>query len=133
VQVAVADHLGRGGRRMGSQPPGGTGEIFAVLGLRQRPQMFEQAGYGRDKARPASIWLRGGPGSRRCSSLIVTGANLLPECRSFAELEAACLAFCDQVNARPHRITRRAPAEMLAEERARLHPVPAAPFTMALA
>ena len=40
--------------------------------------------------------------------------------------------FCGQVNARPHRITRRAPAEMLAEERARLHPVPAAPFTAAL-
>jgi hypothetical protein len=40
--------------------------------------------------------------------------------------------FCGQVNARPHRITRRAPAEMLTEERARLHPVPAVPFTAAL-
>jgi hypothetical protein len=38
----------------------------------------------------------------------------------------------DLVNARPHRITRRAPAEMLAEERARLHPVAEAPFTAAL-
>ena len=40
--------------------------------------------------------------------------------------------FCEQVNARPHRITRRAPAEMLADERPRLHPVPAFPFTAAL-
>ena len=51
---------------------------------------------------------------------------------SFAALEAACGEFCGQVNARPHRATRRVPAEMLAEERARLHPVPAAPFTAAL-
>ena len=44
---------------------------------------------------------------------------------SFAELEAACEAFWTKVNARVHRVTRRAPADMLAEERARLHPVPA--------
>jgi len=56
----------------------------------------------------------------------------LPAYASFAELEAACEGFCQLVNARPHRITRRAPAEMLAGERARLHPVPAAPFTAAL-
>jgi hypothetical protein len=66
------------------------------------------------------------------ADLVPTGANLLPEYASFAELEAACQVFCDLVNARPHRITRRAPAEMLAEERARLHPVPAGPFTAAL-
>ena len=66
------------------------------------------------------------------ADLVPTEANLLPEYASFAALEAACAVFCEQVNARPHRITRRAPAEMLAEERARLHPVPAAPFTAAL-
>ena len=66
------------------------------------------------------------------ADLVPTDANLLGEYGSFAALEAACEAFCAQVNARPHRITRRAPAEMLAEERARLHPVPAAPFTAAL-
>jgi hypothetical protein len=66
------------------------------------------------------------------ADLVPTDANLLEEYASFAALEAACQAFCDQVNARPHRITRRPPAEMLAEERARLHPVPAAPFTAAL-
>ncbi len=59
-------------------------------------------------------------------------ANLLPSYGSFAELEAACDGFCGQVNARAHRVTRRPPAQMLAEERARLHPVPAAPFTAAL-
>ena len=66
------------------------------------------------------------------ADLVPADANLLAEYASFAELEAACEGFCEQVNARPHRITRRAPAEMLAEERARLHPVPAAPFTAAL-
>jgi len=66
------------------------------------------------------------------ADLVPADANLLPEYASFAALEAACQAFCDQVNARPHRITRRPPAEMLAEERTRLHPVPAAPFTMVL-
>ena len=66
------------------------------------------------------------------ADLVPAEANLLDEYASFAELEAACEGFCQLVNARPHRITRRAPAEMLAEERARLHPVPAAPFTAAL-
>jgi len=66
------------------------------------------------------------------ADLVPAQANLLGEYASFAQLEAACEGFCGQVNARPHRITRRAPAEMLAEERARLHPVPAAPFTAAL-
>ena len=66
------------------------------------------------------------------ADLVPTDANLLPEYGSFAALEAACEVFCGQVNARPHRITRRAPAEMLAEELPRLHPVPAAPFTAAL-
>jgi hypothetical protein len=66
------------------------------------------------------------------ADLVPTDANLLPAYGSFAALEAACQAFCTQVNARPHRITRRAPAEMLADELPRLHPVPAVPFTAAL-
>jgi hypothetical protein len=66
------------------------------------------------------------------ADLVPTGANLLEEYASFAALEAACAAFCEQVNARPHRVTRRAPAEMLADELPRLHPVPAVPFTAAL-
>jgi hypothetical protein len=66
------------------------------------------------------------------ADLVPTDANLLGEYGSFAALEMACEGFCGQVNARPHRITRRAPAEMLADELPRLHPVPAAPFTAAL-
>jgi hypothetical protein len=46
-------------------------------------------------------------------------------------LEAACEAFCEEINARMHRVTRRAPVEMLAEERARLHRLPAHPYTTA--
>ncbi len=66
------------------------------------------------------------------ADLVPTDANLLSEYGSFAELETACQVFCGQVNARPHRATRRPPVEMLAEEQQRLHPVPAAPFTAAL-
>jgi hypothetical protein len=66
------------------------------------------------------------------ADLVPAAVNLLEEYASFAGLEAACAAFCEQVNARPHRITRRAPAEMLAEERARLHPVPPVAYTAAL-
>lgn len=65
------------------------------------------------------------------ADLVPTEANLLGDYGSFAELEGACAAFCEQVNNRPHRVTRRAPAEMLAEERARLHPLPAHPWTAA--
>jgi hypothetical protein len=65
------------------------------------------------------------------ADLVPCEANLLPEYDSFAELEAACAAFCQQVNNRPHRVTRRVPAEMLAEERARLHPLPEHPWTAA--
>jgi len=54
------------------------------------------------------------------ADLVPAGADLRPAYASFAELESACQVFCGEVNARPHRITRRAPAEMLAEEQARL-------------
>ena len=63
------------------------------------------------------------------ADLVPTEANLLPAYKSFGQLAAACEAFCDQVNARAHRSTRRPPAEMLAEERTRLHPLPERPYT----
>ena len=66
------------------------------------------------------------------ADLVPTEVNLLPAYDSFADLEAACEAFCARVNARVHRITRRPPVEMLAEEQTRLHPLPAAPHTLAL-
>lgn len=65
------------------------------------------------------------------ADLVPKETNLLPAYETFAQLEAACEVFCEQVNAREHRVTRRAPHEMLEQERARLHPVPADPHTVA--
>ena len=64
------------------------------------------------------------------ADLVPTEANLLPAYDSFAELEAACAEFMDTVNHRVHRVTRRTPAEMLAEERPRLHRVPDEPHVV---
>ncbi len=63
------------------------------------------------------------------ADLVPTDANLLAEYASFAALEAACVSFCDEVNTRVHRVTRRRPVDMLAEERARLHRLPEVAFT----
>jgi transposase len=65
------------------------------------------------------------------ADLVPKDTNLLEEYSSFAELETACEVFCDQVNTRVHRVTRRPPVEMLGEEQIRLHPVPADPHTVA--
>jgi hypothetical protein len=65
------------------------------------------------------------------ADLVPTEADLLAEYRTFSQLEAACRRFCDEVNGRVHRETRRSPEQMLAEERQRLHPLPRAPFTAA--
>lgn len=65
------------------------------------------------------------------ADLVPTDANLLPAYADWASLEAACDAFCEGVNARTHRVTRRAPVEMLSEERARLHRLPDHPYTTA--
>jgi transposase len=64
------------------------------------------------------------------ADLVPTDTNLRAEYGSFAELEQACEEFMAQVNARVHRVTRRAPVEMLAEEQARLHRVPDEPHTV---
>jgi len=65
------------------------------------------------------------------ADLVPTEANLREAYGSFVELEEACEAFCAKVNTRVHRVTRRVPADMLAEEQARLHPVPAQAHTVA--
>ena len=65
------------------------------------------------------------------ADLVPTDTNLLPAYDTFAELEAACEVFCEQVNTRIHRVTRRAPVEMLSVERDRLHPLPPVPHTVA--
>ena len=66
------------------------------------------------------------------ADLVPTTANLRDEFHSFAELRAEAAIWCEQVNARPHRETRRPPIDMLAEEQARLHPIPMAPYVAAL-
>lgn len=65
------------------------------------------------------------------ADLVPTDANLRDDYRSWAELVDACEAFMTKVNEREHRVTRRPPAEMLAEERQRLHALPMAAFTAA--
>jgi hypothetical protein len=65
------------------------------------------------------------------ADLVPTEANLLDEYASFAELEVACAAATDSFNRRIHSITRRIPAEALAEELPFLHPIPAEPYTAA--
>jgi transposase len=65
------------------------------------------------------------------ADLVPKDTNLLEAYGSFAELEVACEVFCEEVNTRVHRVTRRPPVEMLAEEQARLHPVPEHPHTVA--
>jgi transposase len=65
------------------------------------------------------------------ADLVPTDANLLPAYSNFAELRRACEEFCQRVNARPHRATRCAPTERLAQEQQRLHPLPDEPFTAA--
>jgi hypothetical protein len=64
------------------------------------------------------------------ADLVPTEHNLRDEYADFAQLGAACIELCDRVNTREHRVTRRAPAVMLAEERARLHPLPAMAHTV---
>ena len=65
------------------------------------------------------------------ADLVPKDTNLLEAYGSFAELEEACEAFCQKVNTRVHRVTKRPPVEMLAEERLRLHPVPSTAHTVA--
>jgi len=64
------------------------------------------------------------------ADIVPTEHNLRESYGSFAELEHACESFCDRVNTREHRVTRRAPAVMLAEERERLHPLTKVPHTL---
>lgn len=66
------------------------------------------------------------------ADLVPTDSNLAGDYRTFACLRQEVQAFCEKVNARPHRATGRPPADMLLEELPRLHPVPATPYLAAL-
>jgi transposase len=63
------------------------------------------------------------------ADLVPTDANLRDDYASWVELVDACEAWMLEVNHRPHRVTRRAPVEMLAEEQQRLHRLPERPYT----
>ncbi len=65
------------------------------------------------------------------ADIVPTETNLLAQYASFAEIEAACTAFGELVNNRVHRVTRRTPAAMLAEEQQRLHRIPDSAHTVA--
>ena len=65
------------------------------------------------------------------ADIVPKGINLRDEYASFAEVEAACQAFMDEVNNREHRVTRRRPAVMLVEEQPRLHRIPDTAHTVA--
>jgi hypothetical protein len=62
---------------------------------------------------------------------VPTSVNLRPVYSSFGEVETACDEFMAEINTRIHRETRRAPVEMLGEERFRLHQLPERPYTAA--
>ena len=81
------------------------------------------------RSRRARAARRRRSGSRRpiwCRPITTCAATTRTSRRS----STACVEFCERVNTREHRVTRRAPAVMLAEERARLHPLPAVPHTV---
>lgn len=65
------------------------------------------------------------------ADLVPTEVNLRDNYRSWVELVEACEAFMAKVNGREHRVTRRAPAVMLAEEQPRLHRLPDVAYTAA--
>jgi len=66
------------------------------------------------------------------ADLVPSDVNLIGAYGSFADLEEACRAFCARVNGRVHRETAAVPADRLAAERERLHPLPAEPYALAL-
>jgi len=65
------------------------------------------------------------------ADLVPTDTNLVDAYTSWTELVEACAGFMIKVNGREHRVTRRAPVEMLTEERSRLHRLPDVAFTAA--
>jgi transposase len=65
------------------------------------------------------------------ADLCPTEYNLLEDYKSFGELERACEVLSDGLNSRPHSVTQRVPAEMLADERAQLHAIPDTPYSAA--
>ena len=119
-----AERVRRAGRDV--PPPGWGADVCAD---RQREDRHRRARRRDPGAQPGSWWRS--PGTTRSTvhtcvpadpaskggtestvkiakaDLVPKDTNLREEYASFAELEAACEEFCDQVNARAHRVTRR--------------------------
>lgn len=113
-----------------------TVEHVARIAIRNPEMVAATAHYGLTVATclPADAATKGGSEATvrvAKADLVPTDANLLVAYGSWAELEAAAEALCAELNARAHRVTRRAPAEMLVEERSRLHRLPTHPYTAA--
>jgi transposase len=66
------------------------------------------------------------------ADLVPTLVNLAADYGSFAELEHACAAWGERVNARVHRETAAVPDQRLAAERAHLRQLAAEPYVLAL-
>ena len=115
------DGVGRSRRGDRGPQPADRRRSPVITGCRSRPACRRirraRAARRRRSGSPRPIWSRP---STTCAAHYA----------DFAELEQACREFCDRVNAREHRITRRPPAVMLAEERERLHKLPALPHTV---
>ena len=140
---SVVMALDRALRRFGSAPTYAltdnerTVSIDQVCGIAVRNPQIVSVGrhYGLTIATcvPADPQSKGGSEATvkiAKADLVPTDHNLRAAYGSFAELEAECERFCERVNAREHRVTRRPPVVMLAEERVRLHPLPAVPHTV---
>jgi hypothetical protein len=122
-------------RRLLEQPSGGD----RVAGVAIRHPELVRAGrhYGVTvhTCEPADPESKGGSEATvkiAKAYLVPTTVNLLPAYGSFGELEAACEAWCERINARVHRETARRPVDALVDEQQQLHVVPTAPYAAAL-
>ena len=101
--------------RLGFEPaPGATGNAQRLL-MSLQATVHDAARV--NTAELAMLCTELGITQNWLGDLLHAEANLRAAYGGFAELAAACAAFCDTVNARPHTETRRPPAEMIAEER----------------
>ena len=64
------------------------------------------------------------------ADLVPTDHNLRDEYEDWAALERACEQFMADVNTRPHRATRQAPVDLLAQEHEHMHRLPRLPHTL---
>jgi transposase len=137
TMASVVMALDRTLRRLGGAPTYAltdnerTVSIDQVCGIAVRNPQIVAVGrhYGLTVATcvPADPQSKGGSEATvriATADLVPTDHNLRAAYDDFAELELECERFCDRVNTREHRVTRRPPAVMLGEERKRLHRLP---------